>query len=345
MADFVKIHTYLLCFNEEKIIDKVIEYYLGFSSKIFIFDNLSTDNSVEIAKEYPNVHVIPFDTNGKKNNAKHVQIKSQEYKKYSRKGGEYTEEVADWVICADMDELVYHPNLIDILKEYKAAGVTVPCLTGFNMIGVQDIDSNKPLITQYKNGIRHAVFDKRAIFNPDFDMSYSKGCHSEGAGFELMKETYGYKSSNKHPIALLHYKHIGSILYESAVKNYNRFNPEDIKKNSSGDYVGPGAHYKAFMEMGPGASPLLDRASPVLSEDMKVKFSDFPPSVGENSTKNSTVKSFDNSDVDMMRDAAIALEKHNLKLSYKLMKKANLLRPSGPIIRAKLEEYKRKLGM
>lgn len=68
----LKIHAYFVCYNEEKILPFILDYYLSFCSKIFLFDNLSNDRTLEIARGYPEVKVIPFDTFGKKDNSKHV---------------------------------------------------------------------------------------------------------------------------------------------------------------------------------------------------------------------------------------------------------------------------------
>jgi hypothetical protein len=279
-----------------------------------------------------------------KDNSKHVQIKTQAYKEYSREGGRYTEEVADWVICADMDEVLYHPELLKVLEEYKKEEVTVPQITGFNMVGTNNITNKTPILEQYKNGVRYDVFDKRAIFDVSFDMSYSKGCHAEGAGFKLMKETYSYKSSNKYPIALLHYKHIGDLLYESAVKNHKRFDDSEIKKNSKGQYTGPGAHYKHFLEMGEGASPLLLQSRRVLDEEFNVLFSEYSETSGEVGIDKKNAPVISDADIDAIRDGGINVEANNIKLAIKLMSIANKLRPSGPLIRAKLAEYNKRVS-
>jgi hypothetical protein len=49
-------------------------------------------------------------------------------------------------------------------------------------------------------------------------------------------------------------------------------------------------------------------------------------------------------DVNLIRDAAILLEKKDINLSYELMSLARRKRPSGPLINEKLLEYKKKLG-
>lgn len=339
----MNIHVYLLCFNEEKIIRQVLEYYLSFCSRVFVFDNYSTDKSVEMASSYERVKVIQFDTGGKLNDSKHVHIKTEEYKRYSRKGGEYTEEVADWIICADMDELVYCPNIVDVLTEYKKQGVTVPYITAFNIVGENELSDAEPIIHQYQKGFRFPHFDKRAIFDANFDMSYSLGCHPYGVGFEYMKDRYGYKSSGEFPIALLHYKHIGTRYYEAALKNVERF--DNIKKDETGSYVGAGSHYARFVEHGPNGSPFIGIATQIMDDKYNLQFDKFERSTGDvgwrpEATEDS--KEVFETDVDVFRDAALKLENSYFDLAFKLMKIAKRFRKNGPFINAKLKEYKER---
>ena len=341
----MKIHAYIICFNEEKIMKQILEYYSSICSRIFIYDNLSNDKTIEIAKKFDKVSVNYFDTNGMKDNSFHVKIKTEEYKKYSRKGGVHTEEVADWIICVDTDEVIYHPDLINVLSTYKAQGITVPCITGFNMVGEQDLTADKPIIEQYLKGVREPVFDKRALFDTDFDMSYTLGCHSYGAGFELMKQTYGYKSSNATPIALLHYKHIGSLLYESAIKNLERFDSASISLDDKGSYKGPGSHYAFYKDRGVQSSPLLNRSKNIFDENMNVLFGNFPSSSGENGSKELSPRIMVKADVDVVRDAALKLELENPMLALKLMQTALKFRPTGPVIKRKIIDLEERLNL
>jgi hypothetical protein len=127
-----------------------------------------------------------------------------------------------------MDETLYHPDLISALKEYDKLGVTVPCITGFNVLGDEEVNPKQDIIKQYSKAIRAKPFDKRILFRCDFDMTYSFGCHPKGYGFEHMKQTYRYKSSDDFPLALLHYKHIGQRFYEAGEKNSPRVNPKNF---------------------------------------------------------------------------------------------------------------------
>ena len=136
----MKVHCYLLCYNEEYIIESILKYYSSFCSKIFILDNCSTDRSVEIALSFPNVKVISWESDDKIDNKKYIKLKTGCYKDYSRKGGVHTEEVADWVIVGDMDEVLYHPDILSALAFYKSTGITVPQTTGFNITGENEVD-------------------------------------------------------------------------------------------------------------------------------------------------------------------------------------------------------------
>lgn len=335
----MKIHAYFVCFNEEKIIASILEYYLGFCSKIFVFDNGSTDRSIDIAMSYENVTVIPFDTGGKKDNSKHVQIKTQAYKDFSREGGRFSSEGADWIICCDMDEVIYSPNLIETLRSYDQEGITVPQITGFDMVGKNEMNSSTPILEQYRMGVRNPVFDKRAVFKPDFDMSYTLGCHSYGPGFELMKKTYGYKTSSESSIALLHYKHVGGLLYESSIKNLERFDPAAIKKDADGNYYGPGSQYAFYKEKGEEFSPLLKRAKPIFDESEEVMFNSFEACSGEKGTASAKSSSIESLDIDLIRDSALNLEKANPSMALNLMRLALKFRPTGPAIKKKISEW------
>lgn len=239
----MKIHVYLLCFNEAYIIESVIDYYAKFCSKIFILDNKSTDNSVALAKKNSKVLIHSWSSDGIVDDEKHIKIKSEIYKSHSRLGGPNTTEVADWVIVADMDEILFHPRLTEVLSKHKEDSITVPKVIGYDMYGKNELNSNISLIKQYKFGVRSEVFDKRIIFNPDFDMTYSLGAHPRGNGFEKMKNNENYCSSDEMPLFLLHYKLIGSRWFREANEMLPRIPEGQVWKDDKGIYQGVAKHY------------------------------------------------------------------------------------------------------
>ena len=62
----MKIHAYFLCYNEEAILPHLLGHYSEFCDKITILNNMSTDKSVEIAKNWMfcDVEVVNWDSSG-----------------------------------------------------------------------------------------------------------------------------------------------------------------------------------------------------------------------------------------------------------------------------------------
>ena len=57
------IHYYAVCWNEEKILPFMLDYYDQFVDQFYIYDNYSTDNTKKILSERSKVEVIEFGTN------------------------------------------------------------------------------------------------------------------------------------------------------------------------------------------------------------------------------------------------------------------------------------------
>jgi hypothetical protein len=221
----MKIHAYILAWNEEKILPFTLDYYSQFCEKIFVYDNMSTDSSDEIYKRYSNVEVIKWSSNDQINEMNYLNIKNNEYKKNSRNNN------IDWVIVCDCDEFLYHPNLVELLIDYKSKGVTVPKICGHNMVSENFPKYDGELITnKIKFGSdRHQPMCKNIIFNPELEVNYGVGAHSFSSKNGVFSENEDLK--------LLHYKFLG--------KEYV-FNRSKVLNGRLSDFnklYGYGTHY------------------------------------------------------------------------------------------------------
>ena len=103
------ITIYTLSYNEEKL----IPYFVGFyrkrfpNCKIILYDNESTDSTVEIAK-YLNCEVRNNYTNGKLDDISYIKIKNNCWK----------DSETDWVIVCDIDEF-FDITEDDLSNEYN----------------------------------------------------------------------------------------------------------------------------------------------------------------------------------------------------------------------------------
>lgn len=189
------VHLYALCWNEEKIIPFFLRHYNQFVDQFFIYDNESTDNSVHLFLQQPNVIVRSYSSNGQIRDDFYLAIKNHEWKK--------SRDIADIVIVCDMDEFLYAPEIMHILTKFKTDPFTIIRPTGFDMISANfNFNNNEQITNTVQFGVRKPDFDKLIIFKPNsiVDMNYLAGCHSAKPVGDIQYGDYDVK--------LLHYKNL-----------------------------------------------------------------------------------------------------------------------------------------
>jgi hypothetical protein len=220
----MKIHAYIISYNEEKLLPFTLDYYSTFCEKIFVYDNYSTDSSDEIYKKYDKVEVIKWDSGNEINENNYIKIKSEEYRKHSRNFD------VDWVITIDCDEFVYHPNLVEKLKEYKERGITVVQTSGHEMVCETFPEYDGELLpNKVKIGSdKMTMLSKSVIFNPSINIDFGVGAHYFNSNHTVL--------SPSDEIKILHYKALSKeyviTIYDERFKRLSDLN----KKNSWGTH-------------------------------------------------------------------------------------------------------------
>lgn len=165
------VHLYANCWNEMKILPFVVDYWKRFVTKAFVYDNGSTDGSVEFLQSFDWIEVRHFDSDGF-NDQTIVNLKNTEWKRESLN--------ADWVVVCDIDECIYHNDIQNVLQTLKDNHIC-----RIEPIWIEMVSEEFPIYEEGK--LLHEICkrgkkgseSKFSIFDPSkvHDMGYVVGCH------------------------------------------------------------------------------------------------------------------------------------------------------------------------
>ena len=219
----LRIRVSAVCKNEAKLLPFFIEYYSRFAD-VEIYDGRSTDGSDVIARSMgAKVHQV--DEGSQMNHDILMPLRNNCWK-----AGRWD---YDWQIVCDVDEFLYHPQLLKKLEEYSQQGVTIPRIAGYDMITETFPARGKLITDQVRLGVRDERWlDKLIIFNPQkVDINYEMGCHTA-------KPTGQVKYSEEKELKMLHHRWLSlDYVREKAAYNNSRLSDADIDK-------GVAFHYK-----------------------------------------------------------------------------------------------------
>lgn len=218
MKNTGQVEVYALMYNEALVLPYFLRHYREMfpNCHIVLFDNQSSDNSVEIALTWNNVEIRTYDTGGKLSDKTYLKIKNTCWRNAK----------TDWVLIADIDEHCVI-NADDLIRE-EILGNTLIRFEGFNMVGMDgslDID-------KIDRGIRAPSYDKTYCFRRSQieSINYGPGAHSASPIGEIKYSEEVYRC--------LHYKYIE---LEYMIKRHNHFasrlSDDNREKNYGGHYL------------------------------------------------------------------------------------------------------------
>ena len=177
--------------------------HYAFAEKIIVYDNESTDRTVEVAKSFQNVEIRTYKTDNQCNDVMMIALINNVWKEAKGKG-------IDWVIVAYLDEFLYHPNLPQKLQELIDQDFTAIRGVNYWMRSNEMPIEDKPLIELVKTGIRGwgESFDKYTALRPDYfiDMGWIEGMHRAQPMPDGRKPLKTYYEDD---VKILHYKYLG----------------------------------------------------------------------------------------------------------------------------------------
>ncbi len=213
----MRIHCYFINWNDAFYIPFFHKHYSTFCEKIIMYDQYSTDGSIELAASL-GIEVRNFGSRNQLNDQWYLDVKNHCWKECRGKG-------IDYVIVVDVDEFIVIPDNLEITSGGSERIHPFPKVSGFNMISEQ-LPIND--IFEIKTGEPSEGYSKQAVFNPDYvtEINFVHGCHKHNA---VLGTQNGYWFDRE--FKLFHYRMIGGVnrIIERHAIYRNRLSPFNKK--------------------------------------------------------------------------------------------------------------------
>ena len=167
----MRVHLYTFCWNERKIIPFVAEYWKNFADNVTVFDNGSTDGSIDLLKGY-GCEVRQYLSGDGQDNLVMRDIKNTCWKESRKKD--------DFVVVCDMDELLCAPDIKFSLYKMQACGGTVNIPQWYDFITDEEPEPIEGMMLhEYSSNAVMCCNPKYILFNPSRieEMNYDAGAH------------------------------------------------------------------------------------------------------------------------------------------------------------------------
>ena len=206
----MNITMYFINWNDIEYLPFLKIHYGSFCNKIVMYDNYSTDGSVNFAKKL-GFEVRTFGKKGELNDQYYLDVKNNCWKEEKHK--------SDYVIVCDADEFIKIPDKLTC---------SIPRMEGYNMVSDQ---MPKHSIFDINTGEPSESYSKWAIFSPSRikDINYVHGCHVAKPVGDL---------SNHDTCQLYHYRQIGGV--DRLIKRHEQYRERMSAFNKK---HGMGFHY------------------------------------------------------------------------------------------------------
>lgn len=170
--------------------DPIVQRYV-------VFDDNSTDGSIDILRAHPKVDLRRFVRSHPQSFVSSEQHLSNTCWKESRGH-------ADWVMVLDLDEHLFHANLLDYLDVSRNAGVTIIPALGFQMMTEQFPSFSENLALAYRCGAPWMQMCKTSLFDPKGieEINFNPGRHRTDPIGTIL-------APHSDELLNLHYKYLG----------------------------------------------------------------------------------------------------------------------------------------
>jgi hypothetical protein len=191
------VHLYAPCWNEERMLPFFLRHYSDWVDRFFIFDDSSTDASLDILRGHPKVEIRKLEKS-------HPDSLSLSLRDFFDESWKASRGAADWVVTTKIDEHFYHPSIRSYLDDCQERGVTLVPGLGYQMMTDAFPDAGELLCKAHTKGVPWRQMNKLGIFNPNRvgETRFSPGRHVAAPEGDVVVHA-------EDELLMLHYKYLG----------------------------------------------------------------------------------------------------------------------------------------
>jgi hypothetical protein len=193
------VHLYTICWDEADMLGFFFRHYDSWIDRYVIYDDGSTDGSLDILRAHPKVEVCSFErVNPDSFVLSHTALQDEVWKESRGR--------ADWVVITAIDEHLWIPgkSMAAYLSVQQEHGVTLVPALGFDMISQTMPQDEGLLIDQVHQGQPSVLYSKLSLFDPNAltETNFAKGRHAaQPTGKLVLPE--------RDELVLWHFKRLG----------------------------------------------------------------------------------------------------------------------------------------
>jgi len=242
----MRVDVYATAHNEARLLPYFLRYYEQVADRIFVWEDESTDETRRLLLAHPKVTVLDVLKHGVDDQYWVTEL----YPQYLHRSLDAT-----WAVFVDIDEFLYHPHLLDVLRRAAGEGTALIQCEGFQMVAESEPTTSGQIFEQITTGFPDPLQNKTIVVSPRQPVIYSPGRHwiqfvaleSSGIRWPTLPERTGpymkgWLRMSDLPeadrpvgradlgIKLLHYRYLGSA-YATArsAENLSRMSAMNVK--------------------------------------------------------------------------------------------------------------------